>query len=253
MAEQLGSMMCQPVLFYDWVIPDFLNWADTAPSDDSSAGPEFIIQNKRFYFVCYVDTTSGTVLIWLGKGSEDPVFLSHFSLSLVRYDGSEKEICSKRNVTFTDSFLDGYKEDGKFNLAGILPTGELRIRSRIKIGYQEEPKQLKTDVSIQENLQTNVASLIDDLSVQFSEQTLSFTDTALVCDNKELMVHRFMLATRSPVFKAMFSHEESSENHGKKVSTLFLLAYFQQNRTKSMSQFIFQNRTADLKFNHHSP
>jgi hypothetical protein len=71
-------------------------------------------------------------------------------------------------------------------------------------------------------LQTNVASLIDDLSLQFAEQTLSFTDTVLVCGNKELMVHRFMLATRSPVFKAMFSHEESSDNHGRKVSTLLL-------------------------------
>jgi hypothetical protein len=246
MAEPIGSMVCQPVLFYDWVIPDFLNWADTAPSQlHPSLGPDFIIRNKRFFFVCYVNATHGTVCIWLGKGSEDPIFLSHFSLSLVREDGSEKEICSKTNVTFTDSFLDEFKEDGTFNkgsLAGFLSTnGELRIRSRIKVRYQEKPKELKTDVPVQENFQNNVASLMDDLSLQFSEQTLSFTDSSLVCGNKELMVHRFMLATRSPVFKAMFSHEESSENHGRKVSTLFLLAYFQQNRTKSMSQFIFQN------------
>jgi hypothetical protein len=229
MAELIGSMVCQPVLFYDWVIPDFLNWVNAKSSEDSMIGPNFIIQNKRFFFAGMLNALpQSTVRIWLGKRSQDPICLSHFSLSLVKDDGSEKEICSKTNVTFTASFLDDSKEDGKFNkgsLEGFLSNGKLRIRSRIKIGYQEKTTKLKTDVSAQENSQTNVASLIVDLSLQFSEQTLSFTDTVLVCDNKELMVHRFMLATRSPVFKAMFSHEESSDNHGRKVSSLFVLKH----------------------------
>jgi hypothetical protein len=212
MAELIGSMVCQPVLFYDWVIPDFLNWASSAPSQGFSFGPDFAIRGITFFIAWYPNATNGTVRIWLGKRSEGPIILDHFSLSLVGDDGSEREICSKENVTFNDVFTNESKEDAIFQKSSIppkfFPNGELCIRSRIKIRSQKH----HLVAPIQDN------SVADDLSLQIATGNLSFTDSILVCDKEEFPVHRFMLATRSPVFKAMFSHEEASKSHNKKVS-----------------------------------
>ncbi len=52
-------------------------------------------------------------------------------------------------------------------------------------------------------------SLVNDFCKQF--ENLDFTDSVLICDNKEFPVHRFVLSARSEVFKAAFAHNETEE------------------------------------------
>ncbi len=146
----------------------------------------------------------GTVKIGLGEESVDQslVTIDEVSFSLVSDDGSELKIGSKKKVVFK-LFSD---EIATFNIYSLqpnfLPNGELRIRCRMQIGENKEKTLWK---SIQDS------SIVNDLSLQFAEQKLSFPDVVLVCCKKEFPVHRYMLAARSPVFKAMFSHEETLE------------------------------------------
>jgi hypothetical protein len=121
-------------------------------------------------------------------------------------------IGSKTNVSINDTFLDTAMEDANFLKDSLLPNflsnGELCIRSKIRIrSLMDQPA-----ASLQDS------SLVDDLCLQFSEEALSFTDSVLVCGEKIIPVHRFMLATRSPVFKALFSHEETSEGEDNQVN-----------------------------------
>ena len=52
--------------------------------------------------------------------------------------------------------------------------------------------------------------LVTDLAKQLADP--SFTDWTLVCENEEIPCHRFMLGSRSPVFKVMFEQAGFTEN-----------------------------------------
>jgi len=205
-------MVCKPVLFKDLVIPNFFK---STSSKGTLIGPDFVTQGEMFFIAWMLNTASPrgnvNVRVWLGKRSPEKIFLDHFSLSLVGDDGNEMVIGSKTNVSINDTFLDTAMEDANFHKDSLLPNflsnGELRIRSKIRIrSLMDQPA-----ASLQDS------SLVDDLCLQFSEEALSFTDSVLVCGEKIIPVHRFMLATRSPVFKALFSHEETSEGQDNAV------------------------------------
>jgi hypothetical protein len=206
MTEKYGSMVlaCLPV--YDWVIPDFLNLTKAI------YGPDFIILGKTFFILLENNNSTGDVRVWLGRRSKDPITVDHFAFSLASKDGSELDFGSRSKATITDIFINRTKEDASFQKTCLQPkfihNGELHIRCRIQTGPSQEEKMWKPILD---------SSIVNDLSLQFAEQALSFTDIVLGCGKKEYPVHRFMLATRSPVFKAMFSHEETLEGQKGKV------------------------------------
>jgi hypothetical protein len=170
---------------------------------------------KRLTSICFPHAPHDVVRIWLDRKSEGPIFVYYLSFSSFYLNGSEFVLGSKSKFTFDKPCS---KKDATFQkhylLSSIFPNGELRIRCQIQIESSQEKKQ--------EN-QIQDRSLVDDLSLQFAEQTLSFTDTILSCGEKKIPIHRFMLAARSPVFKAMFSHDETTEGQKGKVYEYFII------------------------------
>jgi hypothetical protein len=195
---------------YDWIIPDFLNLAKSCLPTDYLRGPDFVIHDKTFNIRLRLRAPHDDAWIWLDKKSDGPIFFYYLSFSSFHLNGLEFVLGSKTKFTFDKTCT---KEDATFQkhhlLSSIFPNGELRIQCRIQIESSQEKKQ--------EN-QIQDTSLVDDLTLQFSEQTLSFTDTILSCGEKKIPIHRFMLAARSPVFKAMFSHDETTEGQKGKVN-----------------------------------
>ena len=53
-------------------------------------------------------------------------------------------------------------------------------------------------------------SLAKDLAIQLADP--SFTDWTLICEGEMIPCHRFMLGSRSPVFKAMFEQDGFKES-----------------------------------------
>jgi hypothetical protein len=214
MANLRGSMVCsQRVFLYDWVIPDFLQLADSIQTDFLN-GPDFFVNGKAFYIHLLTSDFAASFRIWLIKKTEGTINFDQLSFSLVSNDGRELEIGSQNKVTFNKSniLLNASQADGIFQIPSLLSkflhSHELHIRCQIQIESAAEKNQ--------EN-QTQDSSLVNDLSLQFTDQNLSFTDTILSCCGKEIQVHRFMLAARSSVFKAMFSHDETVESQKGKV------------------------------------
>jgi hypothetical protein len=202
-----GSM----VSLYEWIIPVYPQMANSCSPSGYLHGPDFVIHDKTFNISLSPGLSCDAVRIWLNKKSEGPIFVNSLSFSLVYRDGQETNFGSKTKFTFDKTCT---KEDATCTFqkhylrSCIFPNSELRIRCRIHI---ESFKEKTEENGIQDS------SLVDELSLQFAEQTLSFTDTILSCCGKEIPVHRFMLAARSPVFKAMFSHEENIERQKGKV------------------------------------
>ena len=60
-------------------------------------------------------------------------------------------------------------------------------------------------VPLPQSAQKASGSLGTDLAKQLAEP--SFADWTLVCEGKEIPCHRFMLGSRSPVFKVMFEQD----------------------------------------------
>ena len=180
--EEVRSMVCKPVLYYDWVVTDFQNWSNSKLPKEFCVGPCFVIQNTKFRFAWYPNYSSlltDNVRIWLRKESEAPITLARLTISLIGDDGSEKQICSKSNLDL-GNYLN--VPDAKLTRAGLAPkfllNGELRIRCRIEIKSKE--------IKPLEVVATEELSLVDDLRKEFADGTMSFTDFVLVTFNSFL-------------------------------------------------------------------
>ena len=85
----------------------------------------------------------------------------------------------------------------------------------------------------EENLFTDLGKLLDDGS---------FSDFALIVGDQRFPVHKAILAARSPVFAAMFGHNEMDENKNGVVQIKDL----EPEVLKEMLKFIYTGKTSLL-------
>jgi hypothetical protein len=188
--EEIGSMVIQPVLYYDWVVPDFQNWAKSKSIKDFCWGPVFIIQNTKFRFAWYPNCSANQIetQIWLTKESKASIALARLSISLIGNDGSEKQICSKLNLDFEENYLDLTEPDANLTQDDLtpkfLPNGELRIRGRIEI----KPEEIKLAKAIPMDGRTLVTNLRKEFA---ADEQLTFTDCVLVRCVSEIINCKF--------------------------------------------------------------
>ena len=169
-----GSLECCPVLNYDWVIKDFLEWAQTTTG--CSRGPKFVVRGVRFGLVCHTDKNTDLVRTWLQKCDKQPVVIAHLSLHLVANDRTLQEICSKTDVAFgiDQGYLSQKLPDAKITKSKIdpkfLPGGELRIRCQLEL--------VSKDPVIDQAFPVQGSSLLDDLRKEINNRR--FCDLTLV-------------------------------------------------------------------------
>jgi hypothetical protein len=160
----VSTIVFEPVLCYDWIVPDFLNLA----RDDIRRGPDFVVQNKKFKFSC--SHIRDQFLITVEGCSGSPSVLARGSLSLVSNIGSEKCI---RSFVLEGEELVGKLIETEFT-TDFLPNDELRVRCRIEI--EGEPA-AKVDPM-------HGQTLIENLRKEYVGQSaLTFTDCSLVSLN----------------------------------------------------------------------
>ena len=170
-----GSLECCPVLSYDWVIKDFLEWAK-AKGKGFSRGPKFVVRGIRFRLGCFANKTPDMVSIWLQNYDQQPVAIANFSLHLVANDRTLLDICSKKEVAFgiDQDFLDTNIADARITKSKIdpkfLPGGELRLRTQLEL--------VSKDPFIDQAFPVQGSSLLDDLRKEINNRR--FCDLTLV-------------------------------------------------------------------------
>ena len=87
----------------------------------------------------------------------------------------------------------------------LLPGGELAIVCNLTI-YQSEVDTSHQSAKISNNLKSHLAE-----SFRALWKKEVFTDFKLICEGKVYLCHKFVLASRSDIFEAMFSHKDTSE------------------------------------------
>ena len=160
----MTSMVCEPVLCYDWVVPDFLNSTGLV----SYKGPDFVVQNSTFTFKCRA--TRGKVLIWIQCVKDLPTVFDKISLNLVSKDGTEKHFCSATNSDIGADRPMFKLTEGDLT-PDFLPNGELRVRCRVEV--KGEPAAKVSPMPGQ--------TLVENLRKEYADQSaLTFTDCVLV-------------------------------------------------------------------------
>ena len=137
-----GSMEEKPASNFEWVINNIFQF-DFAERKQFQS-PPFFVRNTPLVLVCRLNDSPipKEVRICLGRPTKDLLLeLTHLSINLIAEDGSEHQVCLKRDVTFSPNscFMDAtfIGADGRFSISELqtkfLPNGSLRIRCQVSI------------------------------------------------------------------------------------------------------------------------
>ncbi|XP_044731587.1 speckle-type POZ protein B-like [Chrysoperla carnea] len=116
---------------------------------------------------------------------------------------------------------------------GILADDKLRILCEVSV--------LGGITCLSNTIQVPECRMSDDFGILF--ETKKFSDAILsVADGREVQVHKYILAARSPVFAAMFEHEmkELKDNHVKIIDVDYEILH-------ELLQFIYTGKVENLE------
>jgi hypothetical protein len=189
-----------------WVIEDFLD----EPWYECRRSPPFLVDEDGAFHL-KVHQTDTDVRIWLCLGHfiyiplDTPI---SFSLSLVAQNGTLKEVCAKKESTFSERYWTPEVPDATFSKQDLtpefLPDGVLRIHCSFD-SFKFNDKE-KEDQDAKPSLAENI-----------EKEVHKFCDFTFECGDQEIPVNRLLLAARSRVFSVMFSENFQEAKTGRTI------------------------------------
>ncbi len=137
-----GSIEERPVSSFEWVIPDILQF--NSAQSKLLKSPVFHVRSTPLALVCRISYSKpNEVRFWLGKVKKVSLEVTHYSINLIAEDGSEHQVCLKRDVNFdpNKSFLNATFDgaDGRFIIdelqSKFFHNGSLRIRCQVRFSF----------------------------------------------------------------------------------------------------------------------
>ena len=199
------------------VIPDFLVWLD---SQDSQVEDFSLWSEPLDILASGKEVLQFTLKISFNKTTDDEIGV-YLHSSNSRNLRMEYSFTVSKNQQFrvTKGLSEFSKEKGwgfksfltKTNLKGettqYLPGGVLTVACQFTFSVSE------SEISTSHNRASATAiqstCLANNLKTMWKKEEL--TDFKLICEDKVFPCHKFVLASRSDVFEAMFRHEDISE------------------------------------------
>ena len=188
----------------------------------------FIIKNKqsKWSILCYPNGCAereGFVSIYLAREDNNQLPIkTEFILSIINKDGA-KSVSAKFSWTFDDDDSIGRSkfvphETLQNNDLNLLPDDVLTIHCAITVLQEDE-----TVVTSGTNRPLLTPEARSDMEeevpilkcVKDSYINGQFTDCVIVCQGREFNCHKMILAGRSPVFNAMFTHDMGESRSGR--------------------------------------
>eukprot|EP00096_Caligus_rogercresseyi_P005752 TRINITY_DN21755_c0_g1_i1.p1 TRINITY_DN21755_c0_g1~~TRINITY_DN21755_c0_g1_i1.p1 ORF type:complete len:403 (-),score=125.20 TRINITY_DN21755_c0_g1_i1:181-1389(-) len=120
----------------------------------------------------------------------------------------------------------------------LLPNGKLTIICNLEIYYDDRHTQGKRP-RIEFNI-SRTPSLQEDLSTAFCRSELS--DVTLKCGSASFSCHRVILASRSDVFAAMFSHRNTKEAR----TNIVKIDDIEEDTLGALLHFVYTDKVKDL-------
>jgi len=207
----------------------------------------------RFYPVGVNDTAKGFASFYLNSTICSTNTKAFFEISILGRDddkfypyklsGGAKTV-SKGLSNGVDKYL---KIDDVFNLSDIIVNDSLTIVCDITlVDTEDQITCLESDLRIGDKLEepklvTNFEQVCDDLKNAFTENNKESSDVTIKCEGKEFYCNQFLLAARSPVFKAMFQ-----TNMKEQVTGSIDIDEFTSQVVEKMLLFIYSGAVPDV-------
>ncbi len=210
-----------------WTIDDFMRRAASTEVGDSLCSPVFAVavegfdgetQNLPFQLEVFPNGEEGEdnsdyVAVFLTSRRQEDLEVK-YDFSVQKADGSFwgrigntfKKFSPEQNSWGYGKAFSKAKLQEK--TGDLLPGGRLTIVCNLEIYYsdrQTEGKRQRIEFKVEET-----ASLGDNMARALANG--EFSDVTLVCGEKSFPCHKTVLAARSDVFAAMFSHKDTTEN-----------------------------------------
>ena len=196
---------------YRWTIEDFKAKMETFKLGQQLESSQFVINGFKLCINLYPN----------GRNEEEGGYVSLF----LRNDNSFQlevkcDFILGIKTSFKHSFCynkinpnSGYGFPKMYSHEQILVKNVLdeeKLEIQAVITFKGKVKNINMSLDTEENMPTEVAKVGLDLFKSFESQ--EFCDFDIVCDDKIIKCHKVVLASRSPVFRAMLLHhmEESS-------------------------------------------
>ena len=215
-----------------WTIDDFMRRASSTEVGDSLCSPVFAVQvegfdgepqNLTFQLEVFPNGEEGEdnseyVAVFLTSRRQEDLEVK-YDFSVQKADGTYwsrigntfKKFSPEQNSWGYGKAFSKAKLNEK--AAELLPSGRLTIVCNLEIYYSDkhtEGKKQKIEFKIEDS-----PSLGENLSKAFNNP--EFSDVTIVCLDKKFHCHKAVLAARSDVFAAMFSHRATKESESGEV------------------------------------
>ena len=108
-AVELGLQQLRKTATFDWIIPNFNEWAANCPKNQFKRGPDFqLAKNLIFGLGCHPNQDSTFLTVWLEHRSHPNVQISvkSFRICLIDRDGNVSYRQKKSRILFFGRFRD---------------------------------------------------------------------------------------------------------------------------------------------------
>jgi len=192
----------------------------------------------------------GAILEKLPGATTEPPLDIRVTISIVDKDGSKKssKAGSVKTTNQTWGLFCFIKHQALQDLPNVLPDDTLSIMFEIRINRNPSTfvsgciDGTQKTCSRAGNEETNIAKYTNDMGNVFHSG--KFTDVTITCQDQEFNCHKAILAERSSVFEAMFTHgmKEAMESS-------VTIKDMDADTCQQMLQFIYSNKVEDLESN----
>lgn len=243
-----------------WTIDDFMRRASSTEVGDSLCSPVFSVtvdgfdgevQNLTFQLEVFPNGEEGEdnsdyVAVFLTSRRQEDLEVK-YDFSVQKADGTcwgrigntFKKFSPEQNSWGYGKAFSKLRLTEKAN--ELLPNGRLTIVCNLEIYYSDrhtegtEEKKLRLGLKIEDT-----PTLGDNMEVALSNP--DFSDVQLVCNGRKFECHKVILARRSEVFAAMFSHKDTTENTTNEV----VIQDMEPDVLEQLLKFIYSDRVPNL-------
>ncbi|XP_044008691.1 speckle-type POZ protein B-like [Aphidius gifuensis] len=155
------------------------------------------------------DTDDVKILLKLESFNRNSNFLAMYDVSILNYETKQKEYTFFKSpvpVKFSRDYTEVSCSLQRSTLINYLSNDNLLISCKLKISTNEPVANqfvMATINTTKQVLKNDYAKLL---------KSGEFSDVNIIVKTKSFKASKFMLAVRSPVFRAMFTHKETKEN-----------------------------------------
>jgi len=243
---------------FSWTIPNYMVWSEKKHFGERESSREFLVQRLDgndpakfqlwFYPKGINEMGNEYSALFLYNCQKEDITIN-YAFYLEKTNGSlellntktEKSIFERQSAKGYNAFRQELVKDNK---ESYLTNGALTISVIIEISKNDSDRKLIDNLITTTRLNEKYKEMFHEQNPSYIENLKRYSDVRIICDQdpKETFhCNKIILATGSPVFDAMFSHENTKEAMDNEVK----ITDIDSSTIRSMISFLYTGRISN--------